>query len=79
MRFPYMGTARIKYVVSMLEHRRLVRRLPRWATSPDFADTRVAGDPVDLAIETLAADDNPGLFQPSAPWQDGVAAVLRRH
>jgi hypothetical protein len=74
-----MGTARIKYVVSMLEHRRLVRHLPRWATSPDFADTRVAGEPVDLPIETLPADEKPGLFEAPASWQDGVGILHRRH
>jgi hypothetical protein len=79
MRFPYMGTARVKYVISMLEHRRLVRGLPRWTASPDFADTRAAGEPVGLPIETLQADDKPGILQTLGPWQDGVGAVQRRH
>lgn len=79
MRFPYMGTARIKYVVSMLERRRLVRGLPRWTTSPDFADTRVAGDPGEMPIETLPPGDDPASFKTFGPWPDSTGAVPRRH
>jgi hypothetical protein len=65
MRFPYLGAARVKYLLSMFEHRRLVGRSPRWpaVTAPDFVDTRKAGEPVDWLIETRPASKDAGSFQ----------------
>ncbi len=65
MRFPYLGAARVKYLLTMFEHRRLLSRSPQWPAVPtaDFPDTRKAGEPVDWLIETRPANKNPGSFQ----------------
>ncbi|VTU29980.1 hypothetical protein SRS16CHR_04580 [Variovorax sp. SRS16] len=78
MRFPYMGTARVKYLISMLEHRRLVRRMPQ-RVSGDAADPCAAGESIDLSIETLPADEKLGSFQTSSPWVGVAGAVQRSH
>lgn len=78
MRFPYMGTARVKYLISMLEHRRLVRRMPERA-SADSADPRAAGESVALSIETLPLDERLGSFKASQPCVGVAGAVQRRH
>jgi GH25 family lysozyme M1 (1,4-beta-N-acetylmuramidase) len=65
MRFPYLGAARVKYLLSMFEHRRLMSRSPKWPAAPtaDFTDTRTAGEPVDWLIETRPASKDAGSFQ----------------
>jgi hypothetical protein len=65
MRFPYLGAARVKYLLSMFEHRRLMSRRPAWPAVPmaDFADTRKAGEPLDWLVEARPANKDAGSFE----------------
>ncbi|MBT2325219.1 hypothetical protein J7E62_23085 [Variovorax paradoxus] len=65
MRFPYLGAARVKYLLSMFEHRRLMSRSPGWSAvpTPDFPDTRPAAERVDWLVETRPAGKGAGSSQ----------------
>jgi len=74
MRLPYLGAARVKYLLSMFEHRRLMNRGSQWA-APDFSDTRAVGDTAPERIETKAADESRASFLLRA--QRDTAAIVQ--
>ena len=50
MRFPYLGAARVKYLISMAEHRRQLRRLRGWASESANGERRSAGKPPSVEL-----------------------------
>lgn len=78
MRVPYIGVARVRYLVSMLEHRRLVRKVAGWPEAASRAVSEARDEGGDGRSPERAAGAAPAARRPLCADASTAQAIAGR-